>query len=126
MIVVGSNIRVIDKSGALIAECVRFVDRTRFSYAGAKLLVVVKKSMRVRKKKRSVRKSEMHLALVVKQRGSVTRNMGYSVYFPSTAIILLKRGDDSPMSNRLTGSVSKDLRFRDGFARVLSMAYDVF
>ena len=68
----------------------------------------------------------MHLALVVKQKGSVTRNMGYSVYFPSTAIILLKRGDDSPMSNRLTGSVSKDLRFRDGFARVLSMAYDVF
>ncbi len=126
MIVVGSNIRVIDKSGALMAECIRFVDRTRFSYSGAKLLVVVKKSMRVRKKKRSVRKSEMHLALVVKQKGSVTRNMGYSVYFPSTAIILLKRGDDSPMSNRLTGSVSKDLRFRDGFARVLSMAYDVF
>lgn len=126
MVVVGSNIRVIDKSGALMAECIRFVDKTRFSYAGARLLVVVKKSMRVRKKKRSVRKSEMHLALVVKQKGSIIRNMGYSVYFPSTAIILLKRGDGSPMSNRLTGSVSKDLRFQDGFARVLSMAYDVF
>jgi len=126
MIVVGSNIKVIDKSGALMAECIRFVDRSRFSYAGIRLLVVVKKSMRVRKKKRSVRKSEMHLALVVKQKGPVARSMGYSVYFPSTSIILLKKGDDTPMSNRLTGSVSKDLRFRGGFSRILSMAYDVF
>lgn len=126
MVVIGTNMKVIDKSGALIAECIRFVDRARFSYAGIRLLVVIKKSMRVRKKKRSVRKSEMHVALVVKQKGSVARGMGYSVYFPSTAVILLKKGDNTPMSNRLTGAVSKDLRFREGFSRVLSMAYDVF
>src|SRR5690554_3385431 len=103
MIVVGSNIKVIDKSGALMAECIRFVDRSRFSYAGIRLLVVVKKSMRVRKKKRSVRKSEMHLALVVKQKGPVARSMGYSVYFPSTSIILLKKGDDTRSEERRVG-----------------------
>lgn len=126
MVVVGSKIKVIDKSGALVAECIRFVDKSRFSYAGIRLLVVIKKSMRVRKKKRSVRKSEMHIALVVKQKGSIARSMGYSCYFPSTAVILLKRGDNTPMSNRLTGSVSKDLRFHSEFSRVLSMAYDIF
>ena len=126
MIVKGSVVKVIDKSGALQAQCIRFIDRARFSYAGMRVLIVVKKSRRPRKKKRSIGKGEMHYALIVKRRGSVKRSMGYSVHFPCSSVILLKKSDMTPISNRITNSVSKDLRFIPGFSRVLSMAYDIF
>lgn len=122
----GSLVKVIDKSGALQAQCIRFIDRSRFSYAGMRVLVVIKKSRRARKKKRSVGKGELHHALIVKRRGVVRRPTGYSVSFPSSSIVLLKKTDSTPLSNRVTNSVSKDLRFVPGFSRILSMAYDIF
>lgn len=126
MITVGTFLNVIDRSGALKVQCIRFIDYRKSAVVGSKILVVVKQARPQRKKKKIPKKGELYKALLVKVAGSKNRLSGYCVKFPSSSVILLKKSDLSPASSRLAGGVSKDLRFSSAYSRILSMAFDVF
>lgn len=126
MAVVGSIVDVIDKSGALKVKCIRILNSKYFWGSGGRAMVVVKDARPARKRKRSVREGEIHMALMVQCISSCSRQTGYSIKFPDTAAILVKKSDLSPLSNRIAGSVSQSLRFVPGAGRILAMAYDAF
>jgi ribosomal protein L14 len=126
MAVVGSVVDVIDKSGALKVKCIRILAGKKFWSTGGRAMVVVKDARPVRRRKRSIREGELHMALMVQCTGSFSRSTGYSIKFFDTSIVLIKKSDSMPLSNRIVGSVSQSLRFVPNSRRILSMAYDAF
>jgi len=126
MAVVGTVVNVIDKSGALKVKCIRILNGKYFWRVGSRAMVVVKNSRPARKRKRSVQAGEIHMALMVQCVGSQSRPTGYSISFPDTNVILVKKSDLTPLSNRIVGTISQSLRFVPGARRILSMAYDAF
>lgn len=126
MAVVGSIVDVVDKSGALKVKCIRVLTGKKFWSAGGRAMVVVKDARPVRRRKRSIREGELHMALMVQCAGSSSRRTGYSIRFFETSVILIRKSDLMPLSNRIVGSVDQNLRFVSNSRRILSMAYDAF
>lgn len=124
MIGVGSLISVLDKSGASSVLCITILHRSK-PVVGAQLVVVVKSVKRhSRTRKRAPRKGNIFRAVLVRTVNFCMRPTGYYVQFPTSSLVLIRRGDSTPVSSRFTGVISRDLREK-GFKKFLSLAYDI-
>lgn len=124
----GGCFKVVDKTGAVLIKCLSIISPLRNRKVGTKFIGVVKKAkpyVRGLKKKRVI-KGDLVKGVVVKSTLNISRSFGYFIKFSYTGVVVLKRDDDSPFSNRITSSVSSDLRFLPGFSKILSISTDVF
>lgn len=117
MIQMQTKLKIIDNSGAKIAQCIKPLggfNRT-YGYNGDILVVTIKQLRLIRK----VKKSEVYFALVVRTKKSSTFKDGSLSKFNENAIILLN-SKKRILGTRLFGPVSKTLR-KKKYLKILIM-----
>jgi ribosomal protein L14 len=126
MICVGTKVNIVDKSGGKSALVIRILRNFKIGYSGNIVVVVVKDAMpKRRKKKKFAKRGDIFPALVLTNSLPIHRPTHHYLRFGSNTVILLKKNENVPFSNRMVGPVPRELRYL-GHARIMSMASNVF
>ena len=121
MIYVGTNVPVVDKSGAKKALCICILKGLKIASVGDIVIAVIKKAVKKKTTKKLATKGKIYPALVIRSKKVVSKLSGLKVHFQTKGIILLRRLEKEPFSIRIFGPVSIELREK-GFVKILSMA----
>ena len=124
MIIVGSQLRVSDNSGAKIVECIKVLGKKAKSFASIGDIIVISVKESLAKQKSKVEKGGVYKALIVETKKGITRKDGSIVRFSQNSAILLSQ-QGNPIGTRVLGRVTYELRKRNQ-TKVLSLASYVF
>ena len=124
MIIVGSQLRVSDNSGAKIVECIKVLGKKAKTFASIGDIIVISVKESLAKQKSKVEKGGVYKALIVETKKGITRKDGSIVRFSQNSAILLSQ-QGNPIGTRVLGRVTYELRKRNQ-TKVLSLASYVF
>lgn len=122
MIQVGTNLNVIDNSGARKACCIKVLSgyRRRYAFIGDVVVVSIK-SLRTRRKFASkAKKGEIYKALVVRVKSKKTSFSGESINFFENSIVLINK-QNKLVGTRIFGSLPVFFRYTKHL-RVVSLS----
>jgi large subunit ribosomal protein L14 len=116
MIIVGTNLNVVDNTGILTARCIKIYGNTKKNYAiiGDFILVVVvtytlKRGLLLdEKKKDRFLKGKQHKAIVLRLKSNYIRVYGVFIRFSDNAIILVNKRK-LPLSKKVKGPILYEL-----------------
>ena len=113
---------VADNSGARRVQCIRVLggSRRRYAFIGDLIRVTVKEAI----PRGRVNKGQVLRAVVVRTRSGARQADGSLIRFDDNAVVLLDN-DDAPIGTRIFGPVTRELRARGGFMRIISLAPEV-
>ena len=118
-----SIVKVTDNTGAKIARVFKVPGGSKRRYAEIGDLVIV--SIQTAEPRKQVKKKEVHLGLVVRQRKSFRRKDGSYIRFDDNAIIILTKGKTlEPKGTRIFGPLPREIGER-GYQSVVSLAPEV-
>ncbi len=114
-------VEVADNTGAKKALCIRVLGGSSQRYArlGDLVVVAVKEAL----PDGTVKKGEVHRAVVVRTAKEARRQDGSYIRFDRNSVVLVKPSGE-PMGTRIFGPVARELR-RKGFMRIISLAPEV-
>ena len=115
-------LQVADNTGAKLVQCIRVLGgyRKRYAQIGDIITVVVK----VAQPHAQVKKSQVHHAVVVRQRKELRRTDGSYIRFDENAVVLIDKANKEPKGTRIFGPIAKELRAK-GFTKIISLAPEV-
>jgi len=121
MIFKESKLNISDNSGAKKVKCIQVLKASKVS--GAKPGDFVVMSIRKIRKNKNVIKGQVCHGVFVRGKKNVQRFDGSVIKFSENAAVLLdvKR---VPIGNRITGSVYKELRYKD-YPKILSLVKSI-
>ena len=110
-----------DNSGAKEVQVIQVMGgtRKRFAYIGDLVKVAVKSAT----PGSTVKKHEVHTAVVARTRKETRRADGTYIRFDDNAVVIINK-DSKPIGTRIFGPIARELRAR-GFAKILSLAPEV-
>lgn len=111
-----------DNSGAKKLQCIKVLGGTRRRYAT--LGDIVKVSIKEATPHTSVKKGEVHDAVVVRLRKEYRRADGSYIRFDDNAVVLVDPKNKEPKATRIFGPVPRELRSL-GFTKIISLAPEV-
>jgi len=119
MVQAGTLLKVTDKTGVVIVQCIKVfgATRKRIAYLGDVVLVSikhtnVKKLARLKaKKRRKYSKGRLLRALVVRSKVNFLRMSGIFIKFDENTVVLVNKRV-VPISNRVYGPILKELCMR--------------
>jgi len=116
-----TRLKVVDNTGAKEASCISVFKRGRakFGQIGDMLTVSIKSAT----PRGSVKKKEVHKAVIVRQVKPYIRRDGTTVRFDENAIVLINP-DKTPKGTRVFGPIARELR-ECGYMKIISMAKEV-
>jgi len=122
MIQLRSMLSVADNSGAKLVQCihVRGGYKKRYARIGDLINVTVKNAQ----PHAIVKKSEVHTAVVVRQRKELQRKDGSTIRFDDNAVVIIDKRSMEPKGSRIFGPVARELRAK-GFQKIISLASEV-
>lgn len=122
MIQTQTVLTIADNSGARRAMCIKVLggSRRRYARVGDLIRVAIKEAI----PNSRVRKGEVALAVVVRTRKAIRQADGSSVRFDDNAAVLVNQRNE-PIGTRIFGPVTRELRSRGGFMRIISLAPEV-
>lgn len=114
-----SHLQVADNSGAKLLQVIHIVGSTRkrFASLGDVVICTVKKAI----PGGTVKKSEIHKAVIVRTRKENKRDDGSYIRFGDNAAVIIK--DKEPIGTRIFGPVARELRT---YAKIVSLASEVW
>lgn len=130
---VGTYLKVIDNSGAVVVQCIRVKDK-KFDNSfgltiGRLLTVVVKKALiyDTVKRRKFAKKSEIYPAVFVHSSFGLKRFTGTnSLKFFVNSVILLRSDDRrTPLGTRVLHPVPAELKSQ-GFLKIVSLSPDIY
>lgn len=121
MIQFGTNLVVVDNTGAKKARCIKVLGGTRARYATIGDVIVV--SIKEASPRGIVRKKAVERAVIIRQAREFHRKDGSSIRFDDNAIVIVDK-DSQPKGSRVFGPVARELRER-GFQKIISQASEV-
>lgn len=116
-------LKVIDNSGAQLAECIKVLRKSPMSCAniGDKVVVVVQEAKATTKLGAAkVKRGDICRAVVVRTKSPIQREDGSVVRFDDNACVLINAKDE-PIGTRVGGVVARELR-KKGYAKVVGLA----
>ena len=121
MIQVQTELTVADNTGARIVECIKVLGGSRKKYArvGDLIVVTIKKTIPAS----SLKKGEVHRAIVVRTKKEVKRKDGSYIRFDDNAAVIID-GNLEPRGTRVFGPVARELREKK-FMKIVSLAPEV-
>ncbi|KAI9137801.1 mitochondrial ribosomal protein subunit L38 [Paraphysoderma sedebokerense] len=124
MIQLKTMLRVIDNSGARLAECIRVIKAGKTASLGDEITVVIKDARPITvtgsAAANKVKKGDVKRAVVVRTKKEVRRLDGRMIRFDDNACVLLG-SNRQPLGTRVLGVVANELRMK-GFLKVVSLA----
>ena len=116
-----TRLKVADNSGAKEVLCIKVLggSRKRYAKTGDLIVITVKKAL----PGSSVKKGEVHKAVVVRTRKERKRKDGSYIRFDDNAAVLVNENKE-PKGTRVFGPVARELREKK-FMKILSLAPEV-
>ncbi len=122
MIQMQSVLKVADNSGARSVRCIKVLGGSKRRTAGIGDVIVV--SVQEAAPKGKVKKGEVLKAVIVRSAYGVRRADGSVIRFDDNAVVLLNN-QLQPLGTRVSGPVTRELREREQFMKIISLALEV-
>jgi large subunit ribosomal protein L14 len=122
MIQVQTLLKVADNSGAKEIMCIKVLGGSRRRYARVGDIIVA--SVKSATPGGVVKKGEVIKAVVVRTVKETRRKDGTYIRFDENAAVIIK-DDKNPKGTRIFGPVARELRDKDTFSKILSLAPEV-
>jgi len=120
MLQVRSSLDVADNTGAKIAWNIGVLGRNQ-RYAG--IGDIIKVHIKVAAPDGTVKKGEVHNAVIVRTKQIIRRNDGSYLRFDSNACVIID-AEENPKGTRIFGLVARELRDKK-FMKIISLAPEV-
>ena len=117
-----SLLNVADNSGAKEIMCIKVLGGSRRRYARVGDIIVA--SVKSATPGGVVKKGEVIKAVVVRTVKETRRKDGTYIRFDENAAVIIK-DDKNPKGTRIFGPVARELRDKDTFSKILSLAPEV-
>lgn len=120
MIQVGTDLKVVDNTGAKRVRCVKILggNKKRYARIGEVVTVAVKEAI----PGAQVKKKSLEKALIVRQKKEFARPDGTYVRFDDNAVVLVDA--KNPKGTRVFGPVAREIR-QAGYQKIVSLAPEV-
>jgi large subunit ribosomal protein L14 len=115
-------VTIADNTGARIGRIFKVLGGSRKRYARIGDIVVL--SVQVAEPRKSVKKKEVHQAVVVRQKQPFRRRDGSYVRFDDNAVVILEKGKKEPKAGRIFGPMPRELA-EAGYQKIISLAPEV-
>ena len=115
-------VNIADNTGAKLAQVFKVLGGSKKRYAQLGEIVVV--SIKTAEPRKSVKKKEVHHALVVRQKNAFRRKDGSYVRFDENAVVLLDKVKHEPLGGRIFGPIPREIQER-GYNQIISLAPEV-
>ncbi|MDO8576078.1 MAG: 50S ribosomal protein L14, partial [bacterium] len=115
-------VKIADNSGGIIGRVFKILGGSKRRYAGIGDEIVI--SIQTAQPRKSVKKKEVHRAVVVRQRKAFRRADGSYVRFDENAVVLIMgsgKEPKEPKANRVFGPIPREVVER-GYQRIGSLA----
>ncbi len=122
MVQVESQLKVADNSGAKVAKVIGIPGSSKRQYAKVGDIVVV--SIQKALANTSIKKHEIHKAVVARTKKESKRKDGTYVRFDDNAVVIIDGKSKGPKGTRIFGPVARELKER-GFDKIVSLAPEV-
>ncbi|RJQ32655.1 50S ribosomal protein L14 [Candidatus Parcubacteria bacterium] len=122
MIQLRTMVNIADNTGARLAQVFKVLGGSKKRYAKLGDIVVV--SVKSAEPRKTVKKKEVHHAVVVRQRNAFRRKDGSYIRFDENAIVLLDKAKHEPLGGRIFGPIPREIQEK-GFNQIASLAPEV-
>ncbi len=122
MIKVGTNVTSADNTGAKKARVFKILggSHRRYAYVGDIVVLSVKSA----EPRKSVKKKDVHRAVVVRQKTVTRRKDGSYIRFDDNAVVILDKKTKEPKGGRIFGPIPREIG-ELGYQKIVSLAPEV-
>lgn len=117
-----SIVKIVDNTGARLGRVFKVLGGTRRRYARIGNRVVL--SIQEAEPKRAVKKKDVCLAVVVRQKQPLRRKDGSYIRFDENAVVLLEAGKSDPLGGRIFGPIPREIA-ELGYQKIASLAPEI-
>jgi len=111
-----------DNTGAKKLQCIKVLGGYKKRYAGLGDIITV--TIKEAVPHSTVKKGEVHHAVVVRCHKEHRRKDGSYIRFDDNAVVLIDKKNKEPKGTRILGPIPRELRSM-GFAKIISLAPEV-
>lgn len=122
MIIQETKLEVADNSGAKSVKCIKVLGSSKKRYARVGDVIVV--SVQEATPRSKAKKGSVQRAVVVRTKKETKRADGSAIRFDKNAAVLVDKKNEL-IGTRVFGPVTRELRGREEFAKIISLAPEV-
>lgn len=115
-------VNIADNSGGKIGRLFKVLGGSKRRYAGIGDIVVL--SIQKAEPRRTVKKKEVHHAVIVRQKNALRRPDGSYIRFDENAVVLVDKAKHEPIGGRVFGPIPREIAER-GFGSIASKAEEI-
>ncbi|HVM73602.1 MAG TPA: 50S ribosomal protein L14, partial [Candidatus Paceibacterota bacterium] len=115
-------VKIADNSGGIVGRIFKVLGSSKKRYAELGDEVVL--SVQTAQPRKSVKKKDIHRAVVVRQKKAYRRKDGSYVRFDENAVVLVEKGKKEPKANRVFGPIPREVVER-GYQKIGSLAPEI-
>ena len=117
-----SIVSIADNTGAKIGRVFKVLGSSKKRYAEIGEIVVI--SVQKAEPRKSVKKKDIHRAVVVRQKKAFRRKDGSYVRFDENAVVLIDKTKGEPIGGRVFGPIPRELSEK-GYQKIASLAPEI-
>jgi len=117
-----SLVTIADNTGAKIGRVFKILGGSKRRYARVGDILVL--SVQIAEPRKSVKKKEVHQAVVVRTKNAIRRKDGTYIRFDENAVVLLEKGKQEPKGGRIFGPIPREIAER-GYQKIASLAPEI-
>ncbi|PJE74453.1 MAG: 50S ribosomal protein L14 [Candidatus Taylorbacteria bacterium CG10_big_fil_rev_8_21_14_0_10_41_48] len=117
-----SIVQIADNSGAKVGRVFKVLGSAAKRYATLGELVVL--SVQKAEPRKSVKKKDVHHAVVVRSKNATRRKDGSYIRFDENAVVLIEKGKKEPLAGRVFGPIPREIAEK-GFKTIASHAAEI-
>ena len=115
-------VKIADNSGGIVGRVFKVLGSSKKRYAELGDEVVI--SIQTAQPRKSVKKKDIHRAVVVRQKKAYRRTDGSYVRFDENAVVLVEKEKKEPKANRVFGPIPREVIER-GYQKIGSLAPEI-
>lgn len=122
MIQDGTRVKITDNGGGIDAKVFKVLGGSKRRYAEIGDLVVI--SVKKAQPRKQIKKKDVHIAIVVRQRKPFRRKDGSYISFDDNAVVIVDRNKKEPKAGRIFGPIPREIGEK-GYQKIISLAPEV-
>ncbi len=115
-------VNIADNSGGKIGRIFKVLGGSKRRYAGIGDVIVL--SIQKAEPRRTVKKKEVHHAVIVRQKNALRRADGSYIRFDENAVVLVDKAKHEPIGGRVFGPIPREIAEK-GFGGISSKAEEL-